>query len=99
MKSKKQKAAEYAAYKAKKERLGNLASLAVEKYTVAELLDALYEWSDTDEFDYWCKSHLNFKDGAVIIYPQSIAEEARINDLLDVMYPNSNDKQIALFAA
>lgn len=99
MKSKKQKAAEYAAYKAKKERIENLAAAAVERYRVEELLAALYEVAYTDDFNDWCKEHLNFSKGAVIIYPQSIAEEAKIDGFLDTLYPNINDKQMALFAA
>ena len=102
MKSKKQKAAEYAALKADKERRESLVAAAVEKWGIKDCLSALWQTSSRDEekeITDWFKEEMEISKGAIIINPQSIAEEARIHDFLDTIYPYENDKQMALFAA
>jgi hypothetical protein len=102
MKSKKQKAAEYAAYVKEKERRETLVEAAIEKWGITECLEALWKMASREQekdMDTWIKDQISIYKGAIIINPQSIAEADRINDMLDTLYPTCNDKQLALFAA
>lgn len=81
----------------------NILSILLEKHSISDIMDDLDNLAsskdDRDSLKWWAEFFLSVNASSIIIHPQSIAEADRIKDLLDTVYPNMNDKQLALFAA
>jgi hypothetical protein len=81
----------------------NLISIALEKWDVSDIMNDIDDLAtskdDKNSLRWWAELFLSVNASSIIIRPQSIAEADRIKELLDSVYPNENDKQMALFAA
>lgn len=81
----------------------NILALLLEKFDMSDIMNDLDDLAkskdDKDSLKWWAEYFLSVNASSIIIHPQSIAEADRIKDLLDTVYPNMNDKQLALFAA
>ena len=81
----------------------NLLAALLERFSISDIMDDLDNLAtskdDKDSLKWWAELFLSVNGSTIIIHPQSMAEADRITDFLDTMYPNCNDKQLALFAA
>jgi hypothetical protein len=76
----------------------NIALAALEKYTIEEIMDSIEEACDKDERDdllSWAASYLALK-GVVILRPETMVQQQKIDAFIDELYPYYNEKQAHL---
>ncbi len=77
-----------------------LTAAALEKWSIKEIMTSIEEEAGrVDQLDLkeWAIEFLQF-DGCLVIKPQSIAEEARLNEMVETLYPYANERQMVLLS-
>jgi hypothetical protein len=81
----------------------NILAILLEKFDMSDIMNDLDDLAtskdDRHDLKWWAEYFLSVNASSIIIHPRSMAEADRIKELLDSVYPNENDKQLALFAA
>jgi hypothetical protein len=79
--------------------LNVLMDAAVKHWDSGDMLDELERISgNADKLDLgdWAASYLSHR-GYIIIKPQTLAQEEKISEFMDTLYPYYNERQAALF--